>query len=48
MQNPVHGASRSRGGGGLLGFPVPHGIENQTNETDEVLEFDGLKVAVDK
>ena len=49
MQNPVPTALRvAVVGGGCSGFQYHMAFENQTNETAEVLEFDGLKVAVDQ
>jgi len=49
MQNPVPTALRvAVVGGGCSGFQYHMAFENQTNETDEVLDFDGLKVAVDQ
>ena len=49
LQNPVPVALRvAVVGGGCSGFQYHMAFENQTNETDEVLEFDGLKVAVDQ
>ena len=35
-------------GGGCSGFQYHMAFENQTNDTDEVVDFDGLKVAVDQ
>jgi len=35
-------------GGGCSGFQYHMAFENQTNETDEVADFNGLKVAVDQ
>ena len=35
-------------GGGCSGFQYHMAFENQTNESDEVVDFDGLKVAVDQ
>ena len=35
-------------GGGCSGFSYHMAFENQLNETDNVYEFDGLKVAVDQ
>ena len=35
-------------GGGCSGFSYHMAFENQTNETDELLDFNGLKVAVDQ
>ena len=49
MQNPVPTALRvAVVGGGCSGFQYHMAFENQTNETDDVLEFDGLKVLVDQ
>jgi|SRR6516164_239935 iron-sulfur cluster assembly protein len=49
MQNPVPSALRvAVVGGGCSGFQYHMAFENQTNDTDEVLDFDGLKVAVDQ
>jgi len=47
MQNPVPVALRvAVVGGGCSGFQYHMAFENQTNETDEVADFGGLKVAV--
>ena len=47
MQNPAPTALRvAVVGGGCSGFQYHMAFENQTNETDEVADFDGLKVAV--
>jgi iron-sulfur cluster assembly accessory protein len=35
-------------GGGCSGFQYHMAFENQTNDTDQIFEFDGLKVAVDQ
>jgi len=49
MQNPVPSALRvAVVGGGCSGFQYHMAFENQTNDTDEVMDFDGLKVAVDQ
>ena len=49
MQNPVPVALRvAVVGGGCSGFQYHMAFENQTNETDEVVDFNGLKVAVDQ
>src|SRR3981081_4403486 len=49
MQSPVPTALRvAVVGGGCSGFQYHMAFENQTNETDELLDFDGLKVAVDQ
>ena len=49
MQNPAPTALRvAVVGGGCSGFPYHMAFETQTNETDHVLEFDGLKVLVDQ
>ncbi len=49
MQNPVPVALRvAVVGGGCSGFQYHMAFENQTNESDEVVDFDGLKVAVDQ
>src|SRR2546421_252726 len=49
MQSPVPTALRvAVVGGGCSGFQYHMAFENQTNESDEVLDFDGLKVAVDQ
>ena len=49
MQSPVPVALRvAVVGGGCSGFQYHMAFENQTNETDEVLDFYGLKVAVDQ
>src|ERR1700757_4946844 len=49
MQNPVPTALRvAVVGGGCSGFQYHMAFENQTNDGDEVLDFDGLKVAVDQ
>ena len=48
-QEPVGTMLRvSVAGGGCSGFQYHMAFENQTNDTDEVLDFDGLKVAVDQ
>jgi iron-sulfur cluster assembly accessory protein len=49
MQNPVPVALRvAVVGGGCSGFQYHMAFENATNETDEVVDFNGLKVAVDQ
>jgi iron-sulfur cluster assembly accessory protein len=49
MQNPVPTALRvAVVGGGCSGFQYHMAFENTTNDTDEVVDFDGLKVAVDQ
>jgi len=49
MQTPVPSALRvAVVGGGCSGFQNHMAFENQTNDTDEVVDFDGLKVAVDQ
>jgi iron-sulfur cluster assembly accessory protein len=49
MQTPVPVALRvAVVGGGCSGFQYHMAFENQTNDTDEVLDFNGLKVAVDQ
>ena len=49
LQNPVPTALRvAVVGGGCSGFQYHMAFENQTNESDDVFEFDGLKVAVDQ
>src|SRR5258708_18162196 len=49
MQTPVPVALRvAVVGGGCSGFQYHMAFENQTNDTDELLDFDGLKVAVDQ
>ena len=49
MQTPVPTALRvAVVGGGCSGFQYHMAFENQTNESDEVVDFDGLKVAVDQ
>jgi len=49
MQSPVPTALRvAVVGGGCSGFQYHMAFENQTNETDEVMDFGGLKVAVDQ
>ena len=49
MQNPAPTALRvAVVGGGCSGFQYHMAFENQTKETDDVLEFDGLKVLVDQ
>jgi iron-sulfur cluster assembly protein len=48
-QNPMPSALRvAVVGGGCSGFQYHMAFENQTNETDDVYEFDGLKVLVDQ
>ncbi|HEY6129595.1 MAG TPA: iron-sulfur cluster insertion protein ErpA [Candidatus Acidoferrum sp.] len=49
MQNPVPTALRvAVVGGGCSGFQYHMAFENQTNDSDEVVDFNGLKVAVDQ
>ena len=49
MQNPVPVALRvAVVGGGCSGFQYHMAFENATNETDQVVDFNGLKVAVDQ
>ena len=49
MQSPVPTALRvAVVGGGCSGFQYHMAFENQTNESDDVLDFYGLKVAVDQ
>ena len=49
MQNPVPVALRvAVVGGGCPGFQYHMAFENQTNESDDVMDFNGLKVAVDQ
>ena len=49
LQSPVPTALRvAVVGGGCSGFQYHMAFENQTNETDDIYEFDGLKVAVDQ
>ena len=49
MQNPVPTALRvAVVGGGCSGFQYHMAFENQTNDSDEVIDFNGLKVAVDQ
>ncbi|MBZ5701455.1 MAG: iron-sulfur cluster insertion protein ErpA [Acidobacteriia bacterium] len=49
MQSPAPTALRvAVVGGGCSGFQYHMAFETQTNETDHVLEFDGLKVLVDQ
>ena len=49
MQTPVPVALRvAVVGGGCSGFQYHMTFENQTNDSDEVVEFNGLKVAVDQ
>ncbi|MGA2420672.1 MAG: iron-sulfur cluster insertion protein ErpA [Candidatus Acidiferrum sp.] len=49
MQTPVPVALRvAVVGGGCSGFQYHMAFENQTGESDDVAEFDGLKVAVDQ
>jgi iron-sulfur cluster assembly accessory protein len=49
MQSPVPVALRvAVVGGGCSGFQYHMAFENQTNDTDELLDFNGLKVAVDQ
>ncbi len=48
-QTPVPTALRvAVVGGGCSGFSYHMAFENQVNETDNVYEFDGLKVLVDQ
>ncbi len=48
-QDPVPTALRvAVVGGGCSGFSYHMAFENQVNETDNVYEFDGLKVLVDQ
>ena len=48
-QNPAPTALRvAVVGGGCSGFSYHMAFENQVNETDNVYEFDGLKVLVDQ
>ena len=49
LQNPVPTALRvAVVGGGCSGFQYHMAFENQTNDGDDIYEFDGLKVAVDQ
>src|SRR5258708_6103741 len=49
MQSPVPVALRvAVVGGGCSGFQYHMAFENQTNDSDELLDFNGLKVAVDQ
>ncbi len=49
QQNPVPAALRvAVVGGGCSGFSYHMAFENQVNGTDNVYEFDGLKVLVDQ
>jgi iron-sulfur cluster assembly accessory protein len=49
MQSPVPTALRvAVVGGGCSGFQYHMAFENATNDTDEVVDFNGLKVAVDQ
>src|SRR5258708_7398582 len=49
MQSPVPGGRRAAGGGGGCPRVQYHmAFENQTNDSDELLDFNGLKVAVDQ
>ena len=49
MQTPVPTALRvAVVGGGGSGCQYHMAFENQTNDSDEVVDFDGLKVAVDQ
>ena len=49
QQNPVPAALRvAVVGGGCSGFSYQMALENQVNGTDNVYEFDGLKVLVDQ
>jgi len=48
-QNPAPSALRvAVVGGGCSGFQYHMAFENQTSETDDVYDFDGLKVLVDQ
>ncbi|HWN74279.1 MAG TPA: iron-sulfur cluster insertion protein ErpA [Candidatus Udaeobacter sp.] len=49
MQTPVPVALRvAVVGGGCSGFQYHMAFESQTNDSDEVVDFNGLKVAVDQ
>jgi iron-sulfur cluster assembly accessory protein len=49
QQNPVPAVLRiGVRGGGCSGFQYALEFDSQTRDTDEVLDFDGLKVAVDQ
>src|ERR1700675_3464500 len=49
MQSPSPVALRvAVVGGGCSGFQYHMAFENQTNDTDQIFDFDGLKVAVDQ
>src|SRR5260370_103104 len=49
MQSPVPVALRvAVVGGGCSGFQYHMAFENQTNDSDELLDFNGLKVHVDQ
>src|SRR5579884_831825 len=49
QQNPLPSGLRvAVVGGGCSGFTYHMAFENQTNETDNVYEFDGLKLMVDQ
>ncbi len=49
QQNPQPGALRvAVVGGGCSGFSYHMAFENQSNGTDRVYEFDGLKVFIDQ
>ena len=49
QQNPVPTGLRvGVVGGGCSGFQYHMAFENQTNETDQIFDFNGLKVAVDQ
>ena len=49
QQNPPSAALRvAVVGGGCSGFSYHMAFENQVNESDNVYEFDGLKVLVDQ
>ena len=49
MQTPVPVALRvAVVGGGCSGFQYHMAFENQTNDSDEVVDFNGLKVAVNQ
>src|SRR5689334_24476614 len=49
MQNPVPSALRvAVVGGGCSGFQYHMAFENQTNDSDNVYDFSGLRVLVDQ
>jgi len=49
MQSPVPVALRvAVVGGGCSGFHIIWRLKTRTNDTDELLDFNGLKVAVDQ